>query len=82
MATRSHRTRQLSRREQTSAAIDIRIHDLIMKFLETEDATTLETLGYLRAAYAQGYTDCLKEPEGQRGKWIKELGYGVRGVEI
>ena len=75
--------RELSRKAKTLAEIDIRCHDLMLKFLEEGiDTTTSEMMGYIRAAYAQGYTDCLKEPEGHRGKWIKDLGYGVKGVNL
>lgn len=75
-------TKTLSKRERTAAEIDTRIHELLIGLLNTDDLTTAQTIGYLRSAYAQGYTDCLKEPEGQRGKWIKALGYGVQGVEL
>lgn len=76
------RAKTLSRRTKTQAEIDIRIHDLVLGFLANSDITTAETLGYFRAAYVQGYTDCLKEAKEDRGKWIKELGYGVTGVEL
>ena len=64
-----------SRKEITAAEIDSRIHAVMIKFLEDPDLTTNEILGYFRAIYAQGYIDCLKEPEGQQGKWILDLGY-------
>jgi hypothetical protein len=80
MATKPKK--QLSRQQLATAEIDARIYLLIMQFLDDPDLTTNEILGYFRAIYAQGYTDCLKDPEGQRGKWIKDLGYGVKGVEI
>lgn len=76
------KAKQLSRRERTAAVIDVRVYDLMLKLLENPDLTTSEILGYIRAAYAQGYTDCLKDPEHKRGQWIKELGYGVEGVDL
>lgn len=80
MATKN---KSLSRKELAAAEIDCRIHELILKFLEGDsDLTTKQIIGFFRVAYSQGYTDCLREPEGQRGVWIKDLGYGVKGVEI
>jgi hypothetical protein len=73
---------KLNKKESTAAEIDCRIHALILKFLGSGELNTKQTIGYLRSAYAQGYTDCLKEPEGQRGKWIVDLGYGVEGVDL
>lgn len=73
---------KLSKKESTAAEIDCRIHALILKFLSNGDLTTNQTIGYMRSAYAQGYTDCLKEPEGHKGKWILDLGYGVEGVDL
>jgi hypothetical protein len=69
--------RELSRKERTEAEIDSRLHNLELSFLNTEgEISTAQIFGYLRAAYAQGYSDCLKEPEGQLGQWILDLGYG------
>lgn len=69
--------KDLSRKERTEAEIDTRLHSLELSFLrESGEITTSEFFGYLRAAYAQGYTDCLKEPEGEIGQWILDLGYG------
>lgn len=63
--------------------VDTRIHDLILRFLEAEaDLSSSQVIGFLRVAYSQGYIDCLKDPEGQKGKWIKDLGYGVKGIEL
>lgn len=80
MATKPRR--ELTRKQLATAEIDSRIHLLMMQFLDNPDLTTNEILGYFRAIYAQGYTDCLKDPEGQRGKWIKDLGYGVTGIDL
>lgn len=79
MATRQ---RKASRKEITAAEIDTRIHEMIIKFLDDPDLSTSQVLGFFRAIYAQGYIDCLKEPEGQQGKWILDLGYGVHGVDL
>lgn len=75
-------TKGLTRKTKVSAEIDSRIHEIVIKFLDNPDLTTSEVLGYFRAIYAQGYIDCLKDPEGQKGKWILDLGYGVSGVSI
>lgn len=80
MATKQ---REPKKKDLTILEVDSRIHDLVMRFLESDgDLSTSQVIGFLRVAYSQGYIDCLKEPEGQRGKWIKDLGYGVRGVEL
>lgn len=73
----------LSQKERAVIEIDTRIHSLVLRLLATNgDLSTKEIVGYLRAAYTQGYIDCLKEPEGQRGVWIKDLGYGIKGIDI
>lgn len=74
--------RTLSKKTKAMAEIDIRLCDLMMRFLETDgDIESNLVLGYMRTAYVQGYTDCLKEAPEIRGKWITDLGYGVRATE-
>lgn len=76
-------SKTLSRKERTAATIDIRMHELMLLFLQTEgDISIKEFMGFMRSAYVQGYTDCLKEDAEERGQWIKNLGYGVTGVQL
>lgn len=73
--------RTLSRKTKAISEIDIRIYDLMLSFLEADsDISTNAVLGYLRAAYVQGYTDCLKDDK--KGQWITDLGYGVNNVDL
>ena len=65
------------RKQRACDEIDLRMHDFVFDVLSHKgEWERTQILGYLRAAYAQGYTDCYKEPEEKRGIWYKQLGYG------
>jgi hypothetical protein len=56
--------------------IDCRLADLWAMVDEFEDRGIEAIAVLMRAAYGQGYEDCLREAEP--GRWFRDVGYDVR----